>query len=366
LTVDILQPGLRIKMNLLSLCMADTELKKVATTRGGEYAGPCPFCGNAEDNFRVWPNDDKGGHYWCRYCMKKPQDTIQYLRDKRGMSFPEARNLVEGKALANTTRGPGPSTGARSAATPTPGPELWTPQNLSLPGELWQAQAVKLVDYAAGKLLQSVESLSYLYGRGLNDETITAAKLGLIPPGKEEKYVKREAWGLEKELQDNGKEKDLWIPAGIVIPYFLNDQVARLRIRRHEGKPRYYILKGSCMGPMVLGPERDVFIIVESELDALLLWQDCSDLAGAVALGSITTRPDTGAAAMLRKAQLILVALDADQAGAKESWQWWLKTFDQAKRWSSVGGKDPGEMWQNQEDIRAWVEAGIKRISLNK
>ena len=113
------------------------------------------------------------------------------------------------------------------------------------------------------------------------------------------------------------------------------------------------------MGPMVLGPERDIFIVVEAELDALLLWQDCGDMAGVMALGSAGDRPDTGAAAILAKSKLILVALDTDTAGAKAAWQWWGKQFTQARRWPSVKGKDPGEMWQNGIDLRTWAEAGI-------
>ena len=58
------------------------------------------------------------------------------------------------------------------------------------------------------------ETWGYLNGRGLADDTIQTARLGLILPGKEEKYVKRDTWGLEKKFQDNGREKDLWIPAG--------------------------------------------------------------------------------------------------------------------------------------------------------
>ena len=51
-----------IKQNtdLLTLIGCDTALKKVASTKGGEYAGPCPFCGG-RDRFRVWPNADQPG-----------------------------------------------------------------------------------------------------------------------------------------------------------------------------------------------------------------------------------------------------------------------------------------------------------------
>ncbi len=332
-------------MNLLSLCQADTELKRVATTRGGEYAGACPWCGG-RDRFRVWPEQ---GRYWCRGCGRHG-DTVQYLRDKRGMSFKEAWTAAGRGELPDTsTKGRGPTTAAVRPET-----TAWTPSDISLPGEQWQEQAGKLVSWAAGKL--GADARAYLNKRGLADETIQAAKLGLIPA---DRYARRGPWGLPKEYRDNGKEKDLWIPAGVVIPYFVDGKVARVRIRRFEGEPRYYVVSGSFMGPMVLGQNKGIFLVVESELDALLLWQEGGDMAGVIALGSAGNKPDTRAAAVLSEAELILVALDDDKAGADASWQWWLKQYPEARRWPSVGGKDIGEMWQAGVDLGEWVEAGI-------
>lgn len=53
-------------VNLLSLISGN--FKKVATTSGGEYSGPCPQCGGT-DRFRVWPHrQDKTPGFWCRGC----------------------------------------------------------------------------------------------------------------------------------------------------------------------------------------------------------------------------------------------------------------------------------------------------------
>jgi len=40
--------------DLLTLAERYTTVKRVATTGGGEYAGPCPMCGG-RDRFRKWP-----------------------------------------------------------------------------------------------------------------------------------------------------------------------------------------------------------------------------------------------------------------------------------------------------------------------
>src|SRR5437764_15116888 len=78
-------------MNLLDFVTRDTGLRRMASTHGGEYAGPCPFCGG-RDRFRVWPNMAQP-RYWCRVC-RKSGDAIQYLRDHDNLSFVEARAQV--------------------------------------------------------------------------------------------------------------------------------------------------------------------------------------------------------------------------------------------------------------------------------
>jgi len=64
-------------------------LKRVSSSGGGEYAGPCPFCGGT-DRFRCWPTK---GRAWCRQCGWKG-DAIQLLRDRDGLSFFEARRQL--------------------------------------------------------------------------------------------------------------------------------------------------------------------------------------------------------------------------------------------------------------------------------
>jgi KaiC/GvpD/RAD55 family RecA-like ATPase len=66
-------------------------LTKKANTDGGEYAGPCPFCGG-KDRFRVWPNREKPG-YMCRQCNRKG-DAIEFVRQMDNLSFQEACEAV--------------------------------------------------------------------------------------------------------------------------------------------------------------------------------------------------------------------------------------------------------------------------------
>ncbi len=113
-------------MDLLSLIGHDTPLKKIASTGGGEWTGPCPFCGG-RDRFRVQP---ERGRWWCRQCSEDDRwgDAIAYLRRRDGI----------GRGLeAETLRrwGVGYSRGQQLEG-------MWVPRGIVLPWrvqfEVWQ------------------------------------------------------------------------------------------------------------------------------------------------------------------------------------------------------------------------------------
>jgi hypothetical protein len=110
---------------------------------------------------------------------------------------------------------------------------------------------------------------------------------------------------------------------------------------------------------MTWGVDKKNLVVVESELDGLLINQEAGDLAGVIALGSAQTRPDAETDKAIREADLILIALDSDQAGTKEAWQWWNYQYKNVKRWPCPIGKDPTEAKQSGLDLRAWVIAGL-------
>jgi hypothetical protein len=199
--------------------------------------------------------------------------------------------------------------------------------------------------------------------RGLSEETIKKFRLGLVPIDRWEGH---EQWGLEPVFKDDGTPKKIRIPLGLTIPLCQDGKIYRIRIRRpkfalrSERDPRYYLLKGSDTRALVLGQDRDVFVIVESELDAILLFQEAGDLVGVIALGNAQARPDTATMETLSKCKLILIALDADDAGLAAAWGWWDKHFSQAERWPPIDGKDPGEMLTAGVKLRDWIKAGIE------
>jgi len=332
-------------MNTLDLAQKKVQLKKVSNTYGGEYQGPCPGCGG-EDRFHVWPyqNDGKGS-YWCRAC-EKSGDNIQFLRDFEGLSFKEACSRL------NITIPDRPGYQPREYKKPE-----FEPAEHAKPADLWQERAEKLVTWAQGNLMENKAELDWLEKRGITGEMARRYRLGWNP-GENGKdiYRARKAWGLPDFRKENGKLKALWIPVGLVIPYIIDGTIRRIRIRRPDGDPRYYVIPGSSMNTMVLEPDRRAFVVVESELDAILISR--YPLAGGVALGSVSAKPDAETYRILKDSLQILVSLDFDRDGAKYM-KWWSEQFDNCDRWPVPRGKDPGEAFRMGIDLEKWIKAGL-------
>jgi len=334
--------NLETGISLVSILDRDgIRLKRIARTNGGEWAGACPFCGG-HDRFRVWPNEGRG-RFWCRGCGKQG-DVIDYLRESRGLSFQEAcRELKIDPGVIQSQR---PIREEKS----NPSPSL-----------KWQEQAESFLKETVKALWNNSKALSFLYGRGLQDKMIQASCLGWNPM---DRYEDRGIWGLPAEINEKGNERKVWIPAGLVIP--LCDSVSenlravlRLRIRRLEREPRYCIIPGSNMRPMVFHSDQESFVVVESELDGLLIHQEAGGVCGIIALGNAQAKPDQEIDRTLKQSRSILISLDFDGPGARASYEYWLKSYPQAKRWPVPVGKDPGEAFQMGLSIWAWIKAGL-------
>jgi hypothetical protein len=343
-------------MNLLDIYQGKShQARRASSHKGGEYHGPCPGCGG-KDRFHLWPNQGENGTFWCRQC-DKGGDAIRYLRDFEGMSFQEACAAL------------GKEPGARAWHSPGGAPcrPVWHPEPATVPGQLWQQKAEKLTIWAHDCLLSTHVELQRLAARGIDLETVKLARLGWNPGERgKDLWRPREAWGLPEEIrEETGKHRRLWLPRGLVIPRMEGEGVQRLRIRRPEGEPRYYVLPGSGSAPLYLGCQHRAAVVVESELDAWALVAAAGDLVGAYGIGNSSAKPDTESFARLRALDLILVATDFDEldqkgerAGAKAA-RWWMETFPQADRWPVPIGKDPGEAYGAGVNLRDWIKAGI-------
>ena len=148
---------------------------------------------------------------------------------------------------------------------------------------------------------------------------------------------------------------------GFPVGWYFRSAARPLLIRRADWKPKddlpkYWQVKGSGNGCYVIGKPGLPVVLVESVLDAVLIWQEARDLVAAVALTGSTKKPDAQTTDFLRNAPGILWALDFDEAGRKAS-AWWREHFPGMRTWPCAAGKDPGEMLKVGIPIRPWLEA---------
>lgn len=338
---------------------AGVVVKKVSSTKGGEYAGPCPGCGGT-DRFRVWPGDKGGGgSYWCRGCGKGG-DNVQFLVEFRGYRYRDAFKEV-GRSMPDNYR----PAGYRPAASGQLAE--FQPRVYESPVEAWREKAKQFVDKSHQALLENKTVLHYLAGRGLDLQAVQGFRLGWCAGERKNNcmFRARIAWGLPQlKNEQTGRNKMLWIPRGIVIPCFKAGQIYRIRIRRpkedlqKKTDIKYYALPGSGHEVMGHNPDHQAFVVIEAELDEMMVARQSGGLVGTVGLGSAAIKPGSSVFYILKKAVRVLVALDYDRAGFA-AWGWWKENFENARQWPVPIGKDPGEAFQKGLDIKAWIRDGL-------
>jgi len=367
-------------MNLLDLYRDDVDGRIVSVSGGKEYRGPCPKCGG-NDRFGVWPQQDNGrGTFFCGRGKDGGGngcgiggDAIQYLRDVRGYTYQEACDC-----LGIEARRGGESLQYR---TPVPPKQFqdpaFIPQTLNYPEDvvdagLWHEHGMKFVEACHAALLRRPASIAYLMARGISMTSITRYKLG-FHAGEERDDKQYEpsfrpwpSWGLKDEKRENGKHRMLILPAGLVIPYVVDDRLHRITIRLikpdpKQPKKKYHYVRGSIRDVWMSNPEARAFVIQEAELDCIAVAEAAGDLVGTIGLGSTGVKPEIRSAASLTRAIAILDALDYDEAGAKAG-KWWREQYPQCSRWPVPKGKDAGEAFTAGINLRTWLLAGLPPV----
>jgi hypothetical protein len=255
-TGEFMQSGRGVSMvNLLSLAEHDTQLRKAATTGGGEYSGSCPFCGG-RDRFRVQPNSSKkdGGRWYCRGCGEgRWHDVFDYVMRRDGLNFPQAKKLIEGD---NQTWKPIIQTKPKQA-----------PIERDFDYDTWQTRAAEYITYCEKNLLASIgdDTTDWLWKRGITENVIMQARLGYNPA---DIYDAPEKWGYP----DNHDK--IKLSHGLIIPNIDTAGIHAIKVRRGDvdGKYKYIVVKGS--GIWIYGAwtctDCSSAFLFESELDALL------------------------------------------------------------------------------------------------
>lgn len=334
-------------MKLLELAHeANIDPKKVSQTRGGEYHSPCPSCGG-RDRFIIWPQQER---YWCRQC-KVHGDAIQFCRDFLGLSFQESckkvgRQITEIAHFKNKNK-----------------KFTFHPETGKLPLKIWQQKSREFVDACHQRLLVDREAQAIVRARGLSLESIQRFKIGWNP---QTRWDRRQEWGLSTILKENGRERKVWLPQGVILPLIEDGVVRKVKIRRHpyqvyDSYPKYVEVAGSSPSPVLLSNQPHLpCVIVESEFDAMLLAQEVGDICNSLVLGGAQKRPDKVLHEKLQRMPKLLFALDFDEAG-KNEYRFWRKVYPNLKPWPTPREKSPGDAFVAGVDLRAWVLQGIAR-----
>lgn len=319
---------LKQRTNLLDLIGADTRLRKVARTGGGEFAGPCPFCGG-HDRFRVQP---ERGRWWCRQCSPDDHwhDAIEYVQRRDGLGFRDAC-----ERLGATTAHPRRATDAAARPQRKLSPPVVEDAE---PTAEWRERASAIVAECEAALWSEggARARTWLHARGLRDETLRHWRVGYNPRGQE--------------------MKGLWVPSGILLPWQVHGALWQVKVRTPRGEPKYTAVAGGH--PWLYGADtllsRRVAVLTEGEFDAMLLYQEAGDVVGVATLGSCSKRLGIRAMRLLLPITRLLVAYDTDDDG-EEGALHLLGLSRRMRRMKPPCGKDVTEFWLQGGRLRDWV-----------
>lgn len=301
-----------------------------AKTEGGRQWFHCPMPDH-EDRNPSFSVDPASGRWTC-WSRCGSGDAIDLVRRLEGASFPEAKQRLA--AMFGFDGGSGLQTPAASMPQAPPRPEPAPPDlepELRQEGEALVAEAEKRLWGPKGG-----EALAHLRGRGLPDEAIHIARLGVI--------------GSTPVPYKNRPGR--YTTAGITIPWIGPDgRLDLLKIRRPAGSdPKYHATYWG--GPSLYAPFglRLGFplIVVEGEFDAILLGWELKNHADVATVGSASNKPSRRALQVARGAPALYLAHDADEAGDRAASLWPSRAIRvrppaPLKDWGELHQADPAE-----------------------
>lgn len=370
--------SLKSQVNLLDLAGKSTVLRRVASSGGGEWAGPCPFCGG-RDRFHVQPYHPGGGRWLCRGCTQGVwRDVIDYGRRLYpGLSFGEVcQRLANGMRINAYSQ----LTSYRHQALPhnrVSDQPLYTS-----PDTAWQKTALRAIE-TCERLLWGREgqnALGYLRRRRLDDDTIHYWRLGYSP-----------GMNVNPLPKGRGQGEGFYLPRGVLIPCLALGEVWYLKIALLPGERvkcqgcreftparqpcpkcgtvnKYRGVKGNRSNAIFGADElrgADLALFVEGEFDAMIAWQELNDVIAVCTLGSAGNRPDFAVwGACLLPLENILALYDADRAGQAglQALQELSERVLPARL--PPGAKDVNEYFLAGGDLWEWLKGELTRLGL--
>ena len=331
-----------------------------------EWCGVCPICGQTKvDGFIVVLTAEGRARYFCRKCRDSGDD-IQLMQKVHGLTHREACEALGVEPKPTTTSllsarrlhvRPRPAHPVQMAYVPP------KPEPAVTPCKEWMGSAAAFLAECQRGLETTPEALLAICGRFLTPYTAQDCGIGWNPA---DRYILRESWGLPVvELADGGKRDKLLLPRGLVIATRRKAGTVALTVRcaddRPESRPKYWQVQGSSNVPFIAGRAGLPLLLVESALDAALVWQESFGKLAAVALMGNMKGLDTDTHAFIQAAPLLLACPDNDEGG-QVAWQRWSAAYPQAILTPAVGAKDLGDMhraaltWPINPDIPSVME----------
>lgn len=403
-TPPIMPPRLIIDFGTVA---AGIDLPKLLTADGVEVRrgmAYCPFHENTDTPaLSVYWRDGRW-RFKCHGCGAHG-DALDYVANRDNIGVVEAARKLDpsldqptyaGWEASRTSSSAGriPVPGAVAAPIVMPAPA--TPSRLAAVWQdpAWQATIDRLVQQAEAALWakpgprMTTAALTWLRFRGLDDETIRRFRLGYIADHFES--------GPLPVLGTDGRggTRRIWLPRGIVLPQlrpgswhstvadeddpadpdprWVGVHVRRLHpdvFKIWTGRDKFMSATGSTTGfiyPLPDDAPGRPFLLAEGHWDALIGWQQVGDLVEVGSVGSASASIDRlpiETRVALAAAPWLLVATDADAAGAEAAWRWREAYPHKFWRLMPPRGKDIGEFAvKHRGDLRELVADALDRI----
>ncbi len=321
----------RIKQNMDCRDLIEHDLGK-PKYRGRNYSTyKCPLH-NEEKGYSFVVYED---HWVCFGKCGHGGDAISWLIEYHNLSFQETCERLSSGDLPKLQQ---PMDKRKNTV-----PVLSEP-----PDAEWRSRAEKIVKQAELNLWgeQGKQALNYLKEqRGLTETTILEARLGYILGDYRE-------W---KTL--NG----LTVPCGITIPWYADQVLWGIKVRRAAGHQRYQqVSGGNIKGCLYLADTIQPalpLMITEGEFDALIVRQVVTDLVSTASIGSAANkRINSRWFSKFITAPSIFIRMDDDTAGQGASEN--IAGLSQATQCIQVPqGKDVNDFYllAGHDTVHSWI-----------
>jgi len=330
-------------INLLTLISGN--FKRVASSNGGTYHGPCPLCGG-KDRFAIQPQAAGRGRWFCRQCHPGWGDALEWVAHRDGLDLKTREGFRTAAKELQLSLSDKPTKTKRNSSiyrAPTPKREY------AAMGSTWQQHAQSFVSQCVTKLWSQAgaKALQYLIMRGVTQRVLNTESIGFNP------VPYRAHWG----------NSPVYVPRSIIIPWFIDGMISGIRYRPPSGG--YKWVSGS-VGTMLYGYDSvtpgHTGLLVESELCRLILLSHGGKLVERGQVVPVATGGTSGARssqciARISWTERTIIALDNDEAGEAAS-QWWLQVLPTAQRLKPIE-KDPGDMYTSGLNLSTWIESAL-------